>query len=163
MSDVFGNGAVWMGLQLLVKASMLVAAALVVQWADRRPVVGCRAPPLLVHRRDRPAGSSAALGSPSDLGGRASGFEESERCAREWGRRSESGSTRFDCPLFRRRVSKRVGRVGYPCAIRAGEAVDVMAHGSRVLYAWGALVLLTYLAAEQLSVRRLATAGNRDC
>ena len=32
MSDVFGNGAVWMGLQLLVKASMLVGAALAVQW-----------------------------------------------------------------------------------------------------------------------------------
>ena len=35
MSDVFGNGAVWMGLQLLVKASMLVGAALVVQWLMR--------------------------------------------------------------------------------------------------------------------------------
>jgi hypothetical protein len=104
--------------------------------ADRRPVVGSRAPPLLVHRRDRPAGSSAALGSPSDLGGRASCLEESERRARKWGRRSESGSARFDCPLFRRRFSKRVRRAGARCATRAGEAVDVMATALVVLYAW---------------------------
>ena len=38
MSDSFGNGAIWMGLQLLVKASMLVGATLVVQW-----LIGARA------------------------------------------------------------------------------------------------------------------------
>jgi beta-lactamase regulating signal transducer with metallopeptidase domain len=154
MSDVVGSGAVWMGLQLLVKASMLVAAALVVQWligarssaAVRHlswsiVVIGLLGLPLLsavlptwevalpVSRSVSvaPANGDVGPGAP-DSTVRSSAVDSS----------SASAAPALDAPSVQEKPS-----MSWPTALV-------------VLYAWGTLVLLTYLAAEQLSVRRLA-------
>ena len=156
MSDVVGNGAVWMGLQLLVKASMLVGAALVVQWligarssaAARHlswsiVVIGLLGLPLLsavlpTWEVALPVSRSLSVAPANGDVGPSPGAPDSIVRSSAVDSPSASAAPAPDAPSVQEKPS-----MSWPTALV-------------VLYAWGALVLLTYLAAEQLSVRRLA-------
>ena len=156
MSDVFGNGAVWMGLQLLVKASMLVGAALVVQWligarssaAARHlswsiVVIGLLGLPLLsavlpTWEVALPVSRSLSVAPANGDVGPSPGAPDSIVRFSAVDSPSASAAPATDAPPVQQKPS-----MSWPTALV-------------VLYTWGALVLLTYLAAEQLSVRRLA-------
>ena len=156
MSDVFGNGAVWMGLQLLVKASMLVGAALVVQWligarssaAARHlswsiVVIGLLGLPLLsavlpTWEVALPVSRSLSVAPANGDVGPSPGAPDSIVRSSAVDSPSASAAPAPDAPPVQEKPS-----MSWPTALV-------------VLYTWGALVLLTYLAAEQLSVRRLA-------
>jgi beta-lactamase regulating signal transducer with metallopeptidase domain len=156
MSDVFGNGAVWMGLQLLVKASMLVGAALVVQWligarssaAARHlswsiVVIGLLVLPLLsavlpTWEVALPVSRSLSVVPANGDVDPSPGAPDSIVRSSAVDSPSASAAPATDAPPMQEKPS-----MSWPTALV-------------VLYAWGALVLLTYLAAEQLSVRRLA-------
>ena len=156
MSDVFGNDAIWMGLQLLVKASMLGGAALVVQWligarasaAARHlswsiVVIGLLGLPLLsavlpTWEVALPVARSLSVAPANEDVGPARGVPDS--VVRSSPVDSPTASV---VPVPDAQPVREKAQMSWPTAVV-------------VLYAWGALVLLTYLAAEQLSVRRLA-------
>ena len=156
MSDVFGNGAVWMGLQLLVKASMLVGAALVVQW-----LIGARSSAAARHLSWSIV-VTGLLGLPL-LSAVLPTWEVALPVSRSLSVEPANGdvdpSPRAPDSIVRSSAVDSPSASAAP----ATDAPPVQEKPSMswptalvVLYAWGALVLLTYLAAEQLSVRRLA-------
>jgi beta-lactamase regulating signal transducer with metallopeptidase domain len=156
MSVFFSNAPVWIGLQLLVKASVLVGAALVVQWLVCRrvsaaarhlawafvvvgllglPLLGAVLPTLEV---------ALPLAKGSDVVRVDGGIDPTSRSG------SIDGASTVDS------VKTLALSTLAPSSVVPQRAPGSWPTALIVLYAWGVLVLLTYLAAEQLWVRRLA-------
>jgi beta-lactamase regulating signal transducer with metallopeptidase domain len=156
MSDLFNTPALWIGFQLLIKASILVSAGTLVHWLVGRRVSasarhlalslvvgGLLGLPLLTA-----ALPSWEIAVPVATSARAVAME-----------RGDASNT-----LPRAPVASAVEPAVPPAATMATAPAPAPARtpitwstAVVVLYAWGVLVLLTYLAAEQLWARRLAS------
>jgi beta-lactamase regulating signal transducer with metallopeptidase domain len=156
MSDFFNTPAVWTGVQLLVKASLLVSAGVAAQWLIGRRmsaaarhlafsfiVVGLLGLPLLTAVLP-----SWQIALPVAMKPSAAPIESAE----------VSSSTSKAVAVAPMAESATGPVAATPTTTTQKPARTAMSWSTVlvVLYAWGVLVLLTYLAAEQLWARRLA-------
>jgi beta-lactamase regulating signal transducer with metallopeptidase domain len=155
MSDFFNTPAVWTGLQLLVKASLLVSAGVAAHWLIGRRmsaairhlaflfiVVGLLGLPVLTAVLP-----SWEIALPVAMKPSAAPIEPAEVS-------TSTSKAVAVAPM----AESATGPVATTRTTAPKPTRTPMSWSTAlvVLYAWGVLVLLTYLAAEQLWARRLA-------